>query len=93
MGHIYNDYKEISFTDTETNYVIGTEAGTDFRAETIMFQPDQNCKVRFNSSTGVQHYINQNDYVSFDQKTVKIFVVRDTTNGTLKVWAEGDIQI
>jgi len=93
MGHIYNDYKEISFTNTETNYVIGTEYGTDFRAESIMLQPDQNCKVRFNSSTAVQHYINQNDYVSFDLKVIKIFVVRDTADGTLKLWAEGDIAV
>jgi len=94
MGHLLDDYKEVSFTITETSYWIGagTGSGTKFRAESIKFQATEDCYIRFNASDAVQHFISKEDYHTFDRKTVIIFVVRDTTDGTLRIWAEGDIK-
>lgn len=93
MGRNHSDYKEISFTNSQTSYTIGTEYGTPFRAESLLFLTDQDCYVRFNSATAVQHLIPTGDYIGLDKKSVIIYVTRKTVDGTLKVWAEGDIAL
>ena len=91
MGYNHSDYKEMSYTDTEASYEIGTVYGSLFRAESILFLATTVCFVRLNSSAGVQHLIPAGDYIGFDRKCVMIYVERVTVNGTLSIWAEGDI--
>lgn len=92
---IYNDYKEISFTLSETSYEIGEAANEadhavpKFEARSILFYADQDCWVRFNDSDRVKHFIPNGIYINFRCRCTKIYVVRDATNGTLKVWSEG----
>lgn len=95
-ANIYDDYKEISFTATEQEYTIGTAAHEadpslplSFAALSILFYADQDCKVRFNGASRVQHKINSGAYISFDRRVTKIYIVRDTVNGTLQIWTTG----
>lgn len=94
-AHVYDDYKEISFTATETNYTIGTAANEadatipTFEAKSLLLLADQDCLIRFNESDRVQHKLTANVYYSFNRRCEKLYVVRDTADGTLRVWAEG----
>lgn len=92
MGFIYNDYTAISFTNTETNYWIGTDAGDEFMSESTLLHASEDCLVRFNGAAAVQHFIPRDVYFNYTNKIVRIFVVRDTVNGTLRVWSEGNIK-
>lgn len=60
-----------------------------FEAKDILFYADQNCWVRFGDSPRVQHYIPANTYKRYHRRCFVFWVVRDTTNGTLKVDIEG----
>ena len=92
----YDDYTEIDFTSSESNYTIGTNAKaadsslpSTFEGKSILFFATQNCKIRFNGLSRVQHYLNSGVYYSFNVRTSIIYVVRDTADGTLQIWVTG----
>lgn len=60
-----------------------------FEAKDLLFHCDQNCLVRFEGSSRVQHYIPQNTYMRFHRRCFMFWVQRDTVDGTLRVWIEG----
>lgn len=94
-AHVYDDYKELDFTATETSYEIGEaahEADLDvpkFEAKILMLEPDQDCYVRFNDSDRVQHKLDAGVRYTFNRRCTKLYVVRVAANGTLRIWAEG----
>ena len=87
---IYDDYKEIDFTSTETSYWIGDESGSRFRAEEFLILADQDCKIRFDHSDALQHNIRASIWYRFERKTARLYVIRDTVDGTLKLHSFGD---
>lgn len=60
-----------------------------FEAKDILFWADQNCWVRFEGSSRVQHYIPINTYMRFHRRCFMFWVQRDTADGTLRCWIEG----
>lgn len=95
-AYVYDDYKEIKFTEEETCYIIGNAAHEadralpeSFEAKNLLLYSDQDCWVRFNDANRVQHFIPAGVYFTFHRRCTKIYVVRHTANGTLRVWAEG----
>ena len=60
-----------------------------FEAKDILFWADQDCWVRFEGSSRVQHFIPANTYMRFHRRCFIFYVVRDTADGTLRVWMEG----
>lgn len=96
-GKRYNDFALINFTATETEYVIGTNARAAKSgswpatklAKNLCFYASTACYIRFNESDAVQHHIPSGLIVRFFSRVEKIYVVRETTNGTLHVWIEG----
>ena len=93
----YDDYASIAFTATETSYVVGTNANaaeaeswpSGVPAKDILFFATQDCLVRFEGPSRVQHFIPANTYVRFRRRCFRFYVVRDTVDGTLRVWIEG----
>ena len=94
-AYVYDDYAAIAFTATTTQYDIGTNARAAdssrplFEGKSILLFATQNCRVRFNGSSRVQHFINSGAYYTFDLRVRSIHVVRDLVNGTLQVWVTG----
>lgn len=60
-----------------------------FEAKDLLFYSDQDCFIRFQGSSRVQHYIPANTYMRFHRRCFIFFVVRDTVSGTLRVSIEG----
>lgn len=61
-----------------------------FEAKHIRFWSDQNCWVRFEGSSRVQHYIPQNTFMQpFYRRHFMFWVQRDTVDGILRCWIEG----
>jgi len=60
-----------------------------FEAKDLLFFSDQDCWVRFEGSSRVQHYIPANTFKRFHRRCFMFFVVRDTANGSLIVDIEG----
>jgi hypothetical protein len=93
----YDDYAEVAFTDVETSYTIGTNANSakagswpdGVPAKSILLYADQDCYIRFNDSSAVQHRIIAGNFFHFSKRTTVIYVVRVATSGTLYIWAEG----
>jgi len=85
----YSDYKEISFTDTETRYEIGEVNGTKFVSVNTLFLATEDCLINFNGD-GFWQKLYKNDYYHFERKLYVIRVKRITTNGNLELWAEGN---
>jgi len=94
-GYVYDDFKQISFTSEETSYEIGDaahQADEDvpkFEAKYLLLRATQQCKIRFNESDRVQHTIPANLDREFKRRCTKIYVVRDTTDGVLTIYAFG----
>jgi len=60
-----------------------------FEAKDLLFHCDQNCLVRFEGPSRIQHYIPQNTYMRFHRRCFMFFVQRDTIDGVLRCWLEG----
>ena len=60
-----------------------------FEAKDILFWADQNCWIRFEGSSRVQHYIPQNTYMRFHRRHFMFWVQADIALGTLRAWIEG----
>lgn len=86
----YIDYSSINFTDSQVNYMF-SDGGDVFVATVITFLATEVCLVRFGSPTADQHKIKKNTYMKSNKTTREIFIVRDSTNGTVEVWAEGNL--
>jgi hypothetical protein len=98
LACVKDDYALIPFTETETCYEIGTKAyeadptvpwGRTFEAKEILLRSDQNCYIRFDGPQRVQHLIRANAWYTFRRRCSKIYVVRESVNGTLELHAEG----
>ena len=89
----YLDNTSISFTSSQVEYRIGTDLGTEFKSESLLFRCDQDCYVRFGGDASLQVKIVADTWFEFDKKATRIFVTRITTDGTLDVWAEGNIAV
>jgi hypothetical protein len=96
-GKRYDDFVQISFTSALTEYVVGTNANaakannwpSGVLAKEIQFYATQNCWVRFNSPDAVPQFIPALLPLRFFRRTEKVYVYRDTVNGTLYCWIEG----
>ncbi len=60
-----------------------------FEAKDILVWSDQNCWIRFEGSSRVQHYIPQNTYMRFHRRCFMFWVQQDTNPGVLRCWIEG----
>lgn len=85
------DYSTIVFSDTQTNYKF-EDTGTEFVATKISFLSDISCYVRFTASDSDQILIRGGLIYNFSRPTKEIWVMRvGSIDGTLEVWAEGDV--
>lgn len=93
----YNDYTEIDLTNEETSYILGTNANESkegswpigLKAKEILFLSDEDCWIRFNHPDAVQHFIPADDLITITQICEKIYMIRDTLDGVLRMWIEG----
>lgn len=92
-----DDYAEINYTGTETNYMIGTNAfaadpnvpwGATFVAKRVLLLPTTNCLVRFNGASRVQHLLLANQQYEVLISIERIYVVRQVADGVLYIHAE-----
>jgi hypothetical protein len=60
-----------------------------FEAKDILFYATENCWVRFEGSSRVQHYIPKEDYIRFHRRCFIFWVQQDSVSGTLRAWLEG----
>jgi hypothetical protein len=60
-----------------------------FEAKDILFYATEDCWVRFEGSSRVQHFIPAETYVRFHRRCFMFFVQRDTADGTLRAYIEG----
>lgn len=60
-----------------------------FTAHEILLYATQDCYVRFNGSSRVQHRLFANTYYRFRRRTHTIYVQRVAADGILYLWAEG----
>jgi hypothetical protein len=104
-GFDADDYAEIPFTNVEVAYVVGTNAYASdptscpavnkdtgvpgFMAHNTLLYATQNCYVRFNGASRVQHLLFANTYYQFRRKIMALSVVRQNINGVLYAWFEG----
>jgi len=97
LGYVYDDYAEISFTDTPTRYIIGTNAyeadktlPSSFLADIIFLMTNQDCYVKFEEDDRVEHLLLAGVQYEYKRRTDTIWVRRRTTNGTLTLRALGN---
>ena len=94
-GYKYGDYTAISFTTSETSYVIGTDARAAqstqllFQAKSLLLYATQDCLVRFDGSSSLQHFVPNGVYITFPKRCSTLYIVRSTADGTLRLWAFG----
>jgi hypothetical protein len=60
-----------------------------FEAKDILFYATQDCWVRFEGSSRVQHFIPKNTFMRFHRRCFMFWVQRDTVDGVLYAWLEG----
>lgn len=60
-----------------------------FEGKDFLFYSDQDCWVRFEGSSRVEHFIPADTYKRYHRRCLMFFVVRDDTSGTLRVEIEG----
>jgi len=60
-----------------------------FEAKDILFYADQDCWVRFEGGSRVQHFIPANTYKRYHRRCFMFWVQADIVNGTLYVGIEG----
>lgn len=91
MGLVFSDYKQISFVIAWSAwYVVGTVSGTEFVSVSTMFYASRDCKIQVNNDTH-ETLIKAGAYLEFDRKIWRIRVKRDSANGTIDMWFEGNI--
>jgi len=92
----YKDYVELSFNEEWQRYNIGDANDLELIADEILFFASEDCLVKFldsksENSEPAKVFIPQNIYIVFGGKIRAISVKRKgDTDGTLKVWSEGD---
>jgi len=97
LGYVYDDFAQIAFTATPTRYVIGTNAynadrtlPSSFLADILYLEADQDCYVRFEADTRVEHLLLAGVQYEYKRRTNTIWVRRRTVDGTLMVRALGN---
>jgi len=97
LGYVYDDFAQIAFTQSPTRYVIGTNAynadrtlPSSFLADIIFLSADQDCYVRFEGDTRVEHLLLAGVQYEYKRRTDMIWVRRRTVNGTLTIRALGN---
>jgi len=60
-----------------------------FTAHRTVLYPSQDCLVRFNGSSRIQHLLLANNFYTFTNRIHTIYVVRSTVNGVLYCHFEG----
>jgi hypothetical protein len=60
-----------------------------FEAKDILFYATQDCYIRFEGSSRVQHYIPANTFMRFHRRCLMFFVQQVSASGTLMAWIEG----
>jgi len=97
LGYVYDDFAQIAFTQSPTRYVIGTNAynadrtlPSSFLADIIFLTADQDCYVRFEADTRVEHLLLAGVQYEYKRRTDMIWVRRRTVDGTLTVRALGN---
>lgn len=96
ISYVYRDYHEESYTATESEYTIGTDAHTarssspeSFTALSTLLIASTDCYVRINESDDVQIKLNAGIPYSFGIRITKLYIQRVTTNGVLQIYAGG----
>ncbi|MCK5644582.1 MAG: hypothetical protein KAJ19_27540 [Gammaproteobacteria bacterium] len=87
----YIDYTSIAFTDTQNEYGF-IDNSVEFVANEIMFLATQDCYIRFVANNSDQILIKANSYMTFSRKAKRVWIIRVSTNGTLEMWAEGNLR-
>jgi hypothetical protein len=96
-GKKYGDFAKISFTGTQQEYVIGTNANAAKSgswpstqvAKEIQFYATTTCHIRINDSDAVPQEVPANLPIRFFRRCTKFYVYQDSSPGTLYVWIEG----
>lgn len=60
-----------------------------FEAKDILFYATQDCWVRFEGNSRVQHFIPKNTFMRFHRRCFMFWVQSDTVDGVLYAWMEG----
>jgi len=98
LGYIYDDYKELDFTEEEIKYQIGKSAHTadkilpsSWVTELLYLKPDQDCYVRFNGKKRVQHKLEAGTEYEYKRRVRTLHVIRIAVDGTLTIRALGNL--
>jgi len=91
MAFTFWDYKSQAFTNVPVVYKIGTAATRTFIAEEIIFYSDQDCNITFEDKLPPV-FIPKQVYFQWYPKCGTMSIVRDTVNGTLKIWSLGYLE-
>jgi len=95
LGYIHDDYKELAFTIAETSYEIGTAAHVadkdvpKFEAQLLKLRTTEGCYIRFNEDDRVRHKLTKDTDYEYQRRCTKLYVVQDSTGGTLTIRAFG----
>ena len=60
-----------------------------FVAKTILVHCSQACFLRFNNANALDIPVPANNWMTFDVLLSRLYYIRDTVNGTLRVWFQG----
>jgi len=97
MGYVYDDFAQIPFSSTPTRYQIGSQAYAQdkslppkFIAEVLYLYADQDCYVRFEKESRVEHLLVAGVQYEYRRRTDVLWVRRVTTDGTLTIRALGN---
>ena len=95
---VKDDFARIATGAVQQAYVVGTNAFAadnnvpwrrTFTATRLVFRATQNCWVRFNGESRVQHFIPLGVDREFKLKVSVFFIVQDTLAGVCDVYMEG----
>ena len=84
------DYHRLNFTDLVSEYYIGTNNNRKFISEETTLCPNQECFVYINDDSVKIRIIKDCVFV-FRSKIYKVRVKRDTVDGFIDIWAEGNL--
>ena len=99
-GYQNDDYVEIDFTTIQVAYAVGTQANAAVTitpprwaarnyAKRMRLLADQDVYIRYDHTSGVQHFYYANTYYIIRKRWENIYVTRVAIDGTLRVWIEG----
>lgn len=90
-GYTNGDYYYGVIKDEETLYIIGTSNDVKFIAEETLILSTVDCWIKINDDDFWQK-IHADDYFESHRRVLKLSFKKDSEDGTIEIWAEGDVR-